>query len=80
MKNILYLTLTITAAVLIASCDSGSMFDPNTRTVKADTVMRVEATGDDLRVYEFTPQTAPHLTCIFIAGYRKGGLVCVPRK
>lgn len=79
MKKIL---MTLTAAVAVATlsgCDDGSMFDPHTKTVRADSVVRLSATGNDLRIYEFTPQTMPDHQCIFVSGERKGGLVCLPK-
>lgn len=66
--------------VSLAACENGSYFDPNTKQLKSDKVGRLEATGEDLRIYEFTPQTAPHMQCIFTAGNRKGGLVCFEKK
>lgn len=37
---------------------------------------RLKVRGTDLRVYEFTPQSAPHVSCIFIAGENKGDMEC----
>lgn len=31
---------------------------------------------DDLKVYEFRPQTDPNVQCVFVVGWRKGGLDC----
>ena len=60
-------------------CDKGSMLNPDTRTVEPDEVRRLEAPGFDLRVYEFTPETSPHMQCVFVAGDSKGGLNCFPK-
>jgi hypothetical protein len=55
--------------------EDGSVFTTGSQT--GDAVMRLEATGEDLRVYEFTPQTAPNKQCLFVAGGEgKGGLFC----
>lgn len=45
-----------------------------------DAAMRLSVQGEDLRVYEFTPQTAPHLVCIFVAGTNKASLECDPKR
>ena len=44
-----------------------------------DAAMRLNVQGTDLRVYEFTPQTLPHVTCIFVAGDHKASLECEPK-
>ena len=62
----------------LAACEDGSYFDPSTKQMKSDAVSRLEATGEDLRVYEFTPRSAPEMKCVFVAGNSKGGLQCVP--
>ena len=55
--------------------EDGSVFTTLSR--EGDAVMRLEATGEDLRVYEFTPNTAPNKQCVFVAGGEgKGGLFC----
>lgn len=74
MKRIAFLL--VLAVVLLSGCDNGSYFDSSTVQLKGAAVGRLEATGIDLRVYEFTPQTAPGKTCIFVAGNSKGGLTC----
>lgn len=63
-------------AIGLMSCEDGGYFSSDTKQGKSDDVMRLEAAGEDLRVYEFTPQTAPNKQCIFVAGTQKGGLVC----
>ena len=72
--------IAIFGAVAVSGCEDGSYFDTTTTQLKSDKVGRLEATGEDLRVYEFTPQTMPHLQCIFVAGNQKGGLVCEPKE
>ena len=42
-------------------------------TVKS-TTFKVEATGYDLRGYEFVTPSGKH--CVFVAGSKKGGLSC----
>ncbi len=76
------LASTAGAAVLafsLTACENGSYFDSNTKQLHSDKVGRLEATGEDLRVYEFTPQTMPNTQCVFVAGERKGGLYCAPK-
>ena len=66
-------------SIFLASCDffeDGSYFDSNTKQLKSDRVGRLAATGEDLRVYEFTPQSDPTRQCVFVAGNQKAGLVC----
>ncbi|SCW95957.1 hypothetical protein [Ancylobacter rudongensis] len=76
MKKILIVTSVTIIALGLAGCEDGSYFSPNTTQMKSDKVGRLEATGEDVRVYEFTPQTAPKKQCAFVAGENKGGLVC----
>ena len=64
------------AVLLLAGCEDGSYFDPNTKQIKSDFVSRIEADGTDMRVYEFTPQSNPGKQCVFVAATSKGGLVC----
>lgn len=55
--------------------EDGSIW--TTASQEGDAVMRLEATGEDLRVYEFTPNTHPGKQCVFVAGNEgKGGLFC----
>ena len=58
--------------------DDGNVF--TTATISADKVTRLSAAGGDMRLYEFTPQTAPHMQCIFIAGNSKGSAFCFEKK
>lgn len=60
--------------VALAGCDSGSVF--NAEQMHTDATTRIESAGWDMRVYEFTPRTAPNMQCVFVAGTRKGGLAC----
>jgi hypothetical protein len=64
------------ATLVISGCEQGSYFHPNTKQIKSDSVSRVEAMGDDFRLYEFTPQTDPSRQCIFVAATQKGGVTC----
>lgn len=69
--------LAIAATLLLLSgCDDGSALNSDTETLRADKVWRMTATGHDLRVYEFTPQTLPNHQCVFVAGTKKSGLYC----
>lgn len=74
-----YIALAL-AALALTSCDEqGGYFNSDTVQLKSDKVGRLEATGNDLRVYEFTPQTMPGTQCVFVAGENKGGLYCQPK-
>lgn len=75
MKKTL-ITLAAVAVLALTGCENGGYFDRSTVQLKSDKVGRLEATGNDLRVYEFTPQTAPGKQCVYVAGEKKGGLVC----
>ncbi len=66
-------------AIVLSACEEGSYFDSNTKQLNSDKVGRLEAVGEDLRVYEFTPQTDPAVQCVFVAGESKGGLQCWPK-
>lgn len=77
-KTLKLATLAIALASL-AACEQGSYLNGETKQLHADKVGRIEATGNDLRAYEFTPQTAPHMQCVFVSGDRKGGLECFPK-
>jgi len=83
MKKLLFGT-GLVATLLLGSCDllseSGSYFNSGTVQLKSDKVGRLEATGKDLRVYEFTPQTATNKQCIFVSGTSKAGLVCFDKE
>jgi hypothetical protein len=68
--------LMLVAALALAGCEAGSYFDPNTKQLRPDKVGRLEATGDDLRVYEFTPQSLPGTQCVFVAGHNKAAMYC----
>jgi hypothetical protein len=76
MKKIATFALLSSAALMLAACEDGSYFNKNTVQLKSDKVGRVEAQGEDIRVYEFTPQTNANKQCVFVAGENKGGLVC----
>lgn len=66
----------VAVLTLLAGCEDGSYFHPNTKQLKSDAVARVTAMDQDFRLYEFTPQTAPGKQCIFVAASQKGGVVC----
>jgi len=73
-------TLLILSAFILllvcAGCDRGSVFNSSTPQATTDYTSRIESAGFDMRVYEFTPQTAQHMQCVFVAGTKKGGLFC----
>lgn len=58
--------------------DEGSFL--TTKTIKPDSAVRIQTTGEDLRLYEFTPETMPYMQCIFVAGTNKGDTFCVTKR
>jgi len=45
-----------------------------------DAAYRVETKGLDVRVYEWTPATAPHMTCVMAWGQtHPAGMQCFPK-
>lgn len=76
MNHLLKLSALALGALALAGCEEGSYFNANTAQLRSDKVGRLEAQGEDLRVYEFTPQTNAKKQCVFAAGENKGGLVC----
>lgn len=66
----------VLASLFLMGCEDGDYFDTSTKQVKSDFVSRIEATGTDLRLYEFTPRSDPERQCIFVAGKNKAGLTC----
>jgi hypothetical protein len=73
VKKIITLAL---VAVALSACEEGSYFNGDTVQLRSDKVGRLEAVGNDLRVYEFTPQTDKTMQCVFVSGEKKGGLQC----
>lgn len=72
------MSILIALLVALTGCDKGSVF--NGEQITADRTTRLEMAGLDGRVYEFTPKTADHMQCVFVAGHRKGGLYCFEKK
>ena len=58
MKKLL-IVLMVMVSLFAVGCEDGSYLS-NTPQMKSDAVSRLEATGIDLRVYEFTPKSDPH--------------------
>lgn len=79
MKNLSRIAI-MCGVVMLASCEDGSYFNSETKQLKSDHVGRLEAAGGDLRIYEFTPQSRPDYTCIFVAGDKRSGLQCIPKR
>ena len=80
MKSMIVMVLTLLlmfSGLIAVGCDGGSVL--NGEQMNPDSVHRLEAAGWDLRIYEFTPESAPEHTCVFAAGNRKGGLDCFPK-
>ncbi len=47
-------------------------------TIKPESEYLVEASGWNLRVYEWTPPENRNIRCFFAAGEQKGGAACYP--
>jgi len=86
MNKFVIASITVLILILISGIiyvkkqwfDDGSLL--TTPTISADKVTRLSAAGGDMRLYEFTPQTAPHMQCIFIVGTNKGSTFCFPKR
>ena len=79
--SIVVLGIIIFAALFYAKkqwFDDGSVF--TTSTINADKVSRLAAAGGDMRLYEFTPETAPYMQCVFVAGNNKGSAFCFEKR
>lgn len=79
MKKRFAISIIAISSVVLLGCEDGSYFNPNTRHLKSESVSRLEASGADLRVYEFTPVIRNDLDCIFVSGTKKGDLFCTPK-
>lgn len=76
--------LAIIAVGGIAAYIKASFFESGsylvTEGVEVEHSYRLKVSGTDLRVYEWTPKTAPHTTCIFTSGEHKASLECLPKE
>lgn len=54
--------------------EAGGLFVTENREV--DKAYRLNTKGDDLRVYEFTPDGSPGTVCIVVAGERNSVMEC----
>ena len=51
----------------------------NMKTIEPEAVYAVEAAGNNLRVYEWTPSGNSEIRCMFVSGEAKGGAIhCYP--
>lgn len=76
MNRLFTLSALALCTLALAACEEGSYFNSNTTQLRSDKVGRLEATGEDLRIYEFTPQSTIKKQCVFAAGENKGALFC----
>ena len=58
--------------------DEGSYL--TTKTIKPDSAVRLQTTGEDLRIYEYTPVTMPWMQCVLVAGTNKGDNDCFQKR
>ena len=54
--------------------EAGGLFVTKNRSV--DHAYRLNTKGDDLRVYEFTPDSNPKVVCVVVAGERNSTTEC----
>ena len=82
--NIIIAMLAVAIILILGGYAKKQWFDDGsvltTSTMKADSVTRISAAGGDMRLYEFTPVTAPHMQCIFVAGDAKGSTFCFKKE
>ena len=76
LRYVLLATVAMLGIVALAACEDGSYWNANTKQMRSDKVGRLEAVGEDVRVYEFTPQSDPAMQCVFVAADKKAGLQC----
>lgn len=78
MKSGLGLPLALIATgFLLAACQP-DLTDGVGRS-EVDRSYFIESSGQDMRVYEFTPKTSPGVQCVFVGATQKGGLACFPK-
>lgn len=67
MKKIVLLMLT--TLMLSISANAGMLTSLSGWTadkIKPDAYYTVDTAGENVRIYEFTPKTAPHMTCVMM--------------
>lgn len=84
MKKVLIGLIAITTLTIIGWIVKVNFFEAgallSSKYKDPDAAMRLNVQGTDLRVYEFTPQKAPNVHCIFVAGTNKGSLFCLDKR
>ena len=66
----------ILISLVLASCEERF---PSMPQMRVDKMHRMELAGVDFIVFEFTPSTALHMQCVFVAGPKPSGLECFPK-
>jgi len=56
----------LASAFFAAPAFAWSLNNLNLEEFEPDSLTRMDARGTDVRVYEFTPRTAPHMTCVIV--------------
>ena len=81
MKNIVMVAVALTLMASTANADLWTAWkNSGLEAVEPDVGYRVETPGLDVRVYEWTPVTAPNMTCIMAWGQtHPAGLQCFPK-
>ena len=65
-----YIILITIISLLFISCDK-------LKTIQPDSSFKLDASLENIPVYEFTPRTAPDVQCVFVGGsFGKSGLFC----
>ncbi len=78
----IFVCVVFMGAVYIGQADAGLWEKLSTMdlpTKKPTSAYLVEASGWNVRVYEFTPEGNKNYVCVFIAGSKKAGASCFPK-
>lgn len=75
--------LVLTALTLLAAPAQANLWsaikNSNLPPKTSDAAYRIETQGLDVRVYEFTPETAPHMTCMMTFSETGATSQCFPK-
>ena len=71
---LLFALMVIGGLTLLSPKKSEALF--GWKTIEPDASYKVEASGFNLRVYEWTPKFNASITCLYVAGSETGNTVC----